>query len=123
MKGNSLPPGCIVRGMVFPEPVKVVMTQPIGGKLKIGGQGLRTKQYMERLLNQAQVDSLSVKDLASRLGLNLQFVAGFLTTLEERGAVYHRQVGPAQIYFLGRQTPVRNNDAKNNKTPEGISWL
>jgi len=68
---------------------------------------------------------LSVKDLASRLGLNRQFMAGFLTALEERGEVYHRQVGPARIYFLGRQMPVRTNEAKtkNSKTPKGINSL
>jgi len=55
---------------------------------------------------------LSVKDLASRLGLNRQFMAGFLTALEERGELYHRQVGPARIYFLGRQTSAKSNDAK-----------
>ena len=55
---------------------------------------------------------LSVKDLASRLGLNRQFMAGFLSALEERGEVYHRQVGPARIYFLGRQTSAKSNDAK-----------
>jgi predicted transcriptional regulator len=71
----------------------------------------------------AKEPGLSVKDLASRLGLNRQFMAGFLTALEERGGVYHRQVGPARIYFSGRQTPVRNNDAKNSKTHEGINSL
>ncbi len=55
---------------------------------------------------------LSVKDLASRLGLNRQFMAGFLTALEEGGEVYHRQVGPARIYFLSRQTSARSNDTK-----------
>lgn len=42
---------------------------------------------------------LSVKDLAERLGMNRQFVAGFLAALEERGEVTHRKVGPARIFF------------------------
>ena len=48
---------------------------------------------------------LSVRDLASRLDVNRQFMAGFLSALEECGEVYHRQVGPARIYFLADQAP------------------
>jgi TRAP-type mannitol/chloroaromatic compound transport system permease large subunit len=40
IRSVSLQPGCIVRGTVFPKPVKVVMTYPLGAKLKVGGQGL-----------------------------------------------------------------------------------
>ena len=56
-----------------------------------------TDQTQAALTNQP---GLSVKDLASWLGVNRQFMAGFLTALEDGGAVYHRQVGPARIYFL-----------------------
>lgn len=47
----------------------------------------------------AKEPGLSVKDLADRLGMNRQFVAGFLAALEENGEVTHRQVGPARIHF------------------------
>jgi len=43
---------------------------------------------------------MTVKGLASALNLNRQFMAGFLSALEERGEVFHRKVGPARIYFL-----------------------
>lgn len=43
---------------------------------------------------------LTVKDLAGRLEINRQFMAGFLAALEERGEVTCRRVGPARIYFL-----------------------
>lgn len=42
---------------------------------------------------------LTVKDLADRLDINRQFMAGVLAVLEEKGDVYHRNVGPARIYF------------------------
>jgi predicted transcriptional regulator len=45
---------------------------------------------------------MTVKGLASALNLNRQFMAGFLSALEERGEVFHRKVGPARIYFLKR---------------------
>ncbi|MBF8294197.1 MAG: hypothetical protein HW389_742 [Bacteroidetes bacterium] len=41
----------------------------------------------------------SVKELATRLRQNRQFMSGFLAALEESGMVAHRQVGPARIYF------------------------
>ncbi len=55
-----------------------------------------TKQIRPILSNEP---GLSVKDLAERLNINRQFMAGALTVLEEQGEVYHRQVGPARIYF------------------------
>lgn len=42
---------------------------------------------------------LTVKDLADRLGVNRQFMAGFLAALEEREEISCRKVGPARIYF------------------------
>jgi hypothetical protein len=48
---NSVRPGMIIEGNVLPEPIRVVLVESIGRSLKIGGQGLRTKQYYERLLN------------------------------------------------------------------------
>ena len=59
-----------------------------------------TEQTKTSLISQP---GLSVMDLASRLDVNRQFMAGFLSALEERGEVYHRQVGPARIYFLADQ--------------------
>lgn len=43
---------------------------------------------------------LSVRDVAEKLRINRQFMAGFLTALEERGDIFHRSVGPARIYFI-----------------------
>jgi len=53
---------------------------------------------------------MTVKGLATALNLNRQFMAGFLTALEERGDVFHRKVGPARIYFL------KNNENTNGQT-------
>jgi superfamily II DNA or RNA helicase len=53
-------PGTIIEGEVFPEPIRVVLVESIGSSLKIGGQGLRTRQYHERLLSLEQVHSLEV---------------------------------------------------------------
>jgi len=42
---------------------------------------------------------LTIKDLAERLDINRQFMAGFLAALEEQGEISCRKVGPARIYF------------------------
>ena len=63
-----------------------------------------TRQIISAL---SSVPGMSVKELANTLELNRQFMAGFLAALEERGEVFHRQVGPARIYF------VRNNSDRS----------
>jgi superfamily II DNA or RNA helicase len=57
---RDIQPGTIIEGESFPEPIRVVLVQPIGPNLKIGGQGLRTKQYHERLLSPDQLHALEV---------------------------------------------------------------
>jgi predicted transcriptional regulator len=47
----------------------------------------------------AKQPGLSIKELATRLRVNRQFMAGFLAALEERGELASRAVGPARIYF------------------------
>ena len=58
-----------------------------------------TNKIKEILTNEP---GLSVKDMSDRLTANRQFMAGFLTALEEEGQVFHRQVGPARIYFVNK---------------------
>jgi superfamily II DNA or RNA helicase len=59
-KEPCVQPDDILDGEAFPEPIRVVQVQPIGASLKVGGQGLRTGHYHERLLDPAQVQSLKV---------------------------------------------------------------
>ena len=56
-----------------------------------------SEQIKEALIREP---GLTVKDLAERLKTNRQFMAGFLSALQEKGEVYHRQVGPARTYFV-----------------------
>jgi superfamily II DNA or RNA helicase len=53
-------PGTVIEGTVFPEPISVVLVESVGPKLKIGGKGLRSKKYHERLLAPDQVLSLKI---------------------------------------------------------------
>uniref|UniRef100_UPI0035E3FE43 hypothetical protein n=1 Tax=Thermoflexus sp. TaxID=1969742 RepID=UPI0035E3FE43 len=55
-----LQPGAMVEGELFPEPIRVLLVQPFGANLRVGGQGLRTRQYHERLLTPEQVGRLRI---------------------------------------------------------------
>ncbi|MEM0328645.1 MAG: hypothetical protein QXE05_12900 [Nitrososphaeria archaeon] len=55
----------------------------------------------------SKTPGLSVKELAKASQENRQFMAGFLTALEEKGDVYSRKVVPARIYF--------NNEVKSSE--------
>ncbi len=56
----SLRPGDILEGEVFPESVRVLLIQPIGNAWKIGGQGVRTSLYHERVLWPDQIRALKI---------------------------------------------------------------
>ncbi|MDI6874588.1 MAG: DUF3883 domain-containing protein [Actinomycetota bacterium] len=60
MEELPVQPGVILEGEIFPEPIRVVLVQSIGANLKVGGQGLRTRRYHERLLSPDQVHSLKI---------------------------------------------------------------
>jgi superfamily II DNA or RNA helicase len=63
---DGIGPGVTVEGPVLPEPLRVVLVQPVGVHIKLGGQGLRTRQYHERLLSPAQLAALRVLPAAAR---------------------------------------------------------
>ena len=116
-------PGVILEGAVFPEPIRVVLVQSIGVNLKVGGQGLRTRQYHERLLSLDQVYSLKVIPAeapfdgdalrfrlgieAARLGLAYEYDPYFSLSIarvdplpHQLEAVYHYILPLPRIRFL-----------------------
>lgn len=56
----SIRPGDYIEGDFFPEPVRVLLVQPLGESHKISAIGLHTGQYYERVLSQSQILSLKV---------------------------------------------------------------
>jgi len=57
-------------------------------------------EKIKRIL--AKTPGLSIKEIAKAVDINRQFMAGFLTAMEENGEVCSRKVGPARIYFNNR---------------------
>ena len=54
----ELKPNVIVRGPIFPEPVQVIVSIPMGKSVKLVGKGLVTGQVHEPILNVDQVATL-----------------------------------------------------------------
>lgn len=60
MPSSDLKPGAIISGIMFPEPVQIIVTQPIGSSLKIIGRGLRTGQVREAVLSEVELAAVVV---------------------------------------------------------------
>ena len=58
MKIEQLKPNVIVRGPIFPEPVQVIVSIPMGSSVKLVGKGLVTGQVHEPILDASQVATL-----------------------------------------------------------------
>ena len=58
MNPQDLKPNIIVRGPMFPEPVKVIRVVPMGGSIKLVGQGMNTGLVHQPILSPAQLANL-----------------------------------------------------------------
>jgi SNF2 family DNA or RNA helicase len=58
MQRDQLKPNVIVRGPLFPEPVQVITTIPMGDSIKLIGKGLSTHQVYESPLDTADLATL-----------------------------------------------------------------
>jgi superfamily II DNA or RNA helicase len=55
---SELKPGIIVRGPVLPEPVRLIVVEPIGGMLKLVGSGQKSGLVHQRVLHADQIKLL-----------------------------------------------------------------
>jgi hypothetical protein len=53
-------PGSTLRGSLFPEPVQVIVCNPIGAAFKLVGKGLDSRQLYEPVLDASQLATLQV---------------------------------------------------------------
>jgi hypothetical protein len=58
MKVEELKANVIVHGPIFPEPVQVIVTIPMGTAVKLVGKGLNSGQVHEPILTADQLDLL-----------------------------------------------------------------
>jgi len=59
MKPLELKPNLIVAGPFFPEPVQVILVEPMGASVKLIGKGLRSNKVYEPILSPEQLESLT----------------------------------------------------------------
>lgn len=64
-KVEMLKPGVIVRGAIFPEPVKVIATVPMGDSIKLIGEGLVSGKVHQPVLHPDQFAGLEVSPESS----------------------------------------------------------
>jgi len=57
---EALKPGAVVRGAIFPEPVKIIASVPMGDSLKLICEGLETGRVHQPVLHPEQVDALEI---------------------------------------------------------------
>lgn len=60
MKPEQIKADAIVRGHIFPEPVKVITTVPMDDAIKLIGKGINTSQVYEPILSPEQIAELDV---------------------------------------------------------------
>ena len=58
MQREQLKPNVVLRGPLFPEPVQVIVTVPLGEAVKVIAKGLRTSQVYEPVLSADQLGRL-----------------------------------------------------------------
>jgi SNF2 family DNA or RNA helicase len=58
MHADDLRPNVTVYGPLFPEPVQVIVTMPMGDSIKLIGKGIRTNRVYEPILSTGQLEQL-----------------------------------------------------------------
>ena len=56
----AVSPGVIIQGEALLGPLRVLLVRPLGSSLDVGGQGLRTNQYHDRLLTPEEAGGLRI---------------------------------------------------------------
>jgi hypothetical protein len=56
----ELKPNHIVRGAIFPEPVKILTTVPLGNSIKLIGEGIETGRVHQPILTAEQIAALDI---------------------------------------------------------------
>jgi SNF2 family DNA or RNA helicase len=60
MEANEIKADIIIKGAIFPEPIKVIATVPIGTSIKIIGEGMNSGKVHQPILTQDQVAQLEI---------------------------------------------------------------
>lgn len=112
---DDVKPGVIVRGIVFPEPIEVLVCATFGTMLQIRGRGIHTNRFIDKVLSASQLAGLDLvpRDLpfdgdsqrfrlgveALRLGLAYEYDPYFSLSISRIDPLPH-QLEAVYDYFL-----------------------
>ncbi len=112
---SDITPGVFLQGTVLPEPIEVILAQPLGTKLHIKGRGVHNGKFIDKVLSADQIALLEVvpKDLpfdgdphrfrlgveALRLGLAYEYDPYFSLSISRIDPLPH-QLEAVYDYFL-----------------------
>ena len=60
MQAHEIKPDLIVRGSIFPEPVKIITSTPVGDSVKLIGEGLESSRVYSPILTKKQLEELDI---------------------------------------------------------------
>ena len=60
MKAEDLKPNKILRGPIFPEPVQIIISIPMGDEVKLVRKGINTSKVYEQVLTPDQLLTLEI---------------------------------------------------------------
>ena len=60
MNTDQLRPNVIIRGAIFPEPVKIITIIPMGDSVKLIGEGMDSGKVHQPILTKEQIERLEI---------------------------------------------------------------
>ena len=112
---EALKPGALVRGAIFPEPVKVISMVSMGCSIKLICEGLETGRVNQPVLLPEQIDALEVSPdtrpydgdplrfrlgvEAMRLGLAYEYDPYFSLSIARVDPLPHQSVNTSQAIW------------------------
>ena len=60
MNPSDIQPNVIVKGAIFPEPVKIITTIPMGDSIKLVGEGMNSGKVHQPILTMAELGDLEI---------------------------------------------------------------
>jgi hypothetical protein len=119
---DQLKPNLVLRGALFPEPVQVITTIPLGQSVKLIGQGLRTNQVYQSILTPEQLSLLEASPEtepfdgdakkfrlgveALRLGLAYEYDPYFSLSIARVDPLPHQTRGGLRLFHASPSYPV-----------------
>jgi hypothetical protein len=109
----ELKPGTVVRGPVFPEPVEILVVQPLGSDIKITGAGKSSGQVHQRVLTETQLAHLTASPVTEPFDGD---AARFRLGVEAQRLALAHEYDPYFTLSIARVTRCRTSSRRSTTT-------